>query len=37
MVTMDNYLLALYEKGYISKENLLSYARDKENIEMMVE
>ncbi len=35
MILMDKYLIALYKKGFISKENLFSYARDKENIEMM--
>jgi hypothetical protein len=33
---MDKYLLALYSKKIISKETLMSYARDKEGTEMMV-
>lgn len=32
MVLMDNYLVALYKKGYISSETVTSLARDKENI-----
>ena len=35
MILMDKYLQILYKKWLISKEILLSYARDKENIEMM--
>lgn len=35
MILMDKYLIALYKKWIISKENLISYARDKENIEML--
>jgi len=35
MILMDKYLIALYKKWLISKENLMSYARDKEVIEMM--
>ncbi len=30
MILMDEYLRALYKKGYISEETLLSYARDRE-------
>jgi hypothetical protein len=33
---MDKYLLALYSKKIISKETLMSYVRDKEGTEMMV-
>jgi site-specific recombinase XerC len=33
---MDKYLMALYSKKIISKETLISYARDKENIWMMI-
>ena len=35
MILMDKYLIALYKKGLISKDNLISFARDKENIEML--
>ena len=35
MILMDKYLIVLYKKWLISKETLVSYARDKENIEMM--
>ena len=35
MILMDKYLIALYKKWLISKETLISYARDKENIDMM--
>lgn len=35
MVLMDNYLLALYKKWIITKEVLLSFVRDKENIELL--
>ncbi len=35
MILMDNYLIALYKKWLISKETLESYARDKENIELL--
>lgn len=37
MVLMDKYLMALYQKKLISKETLLSYARDKWGIEMMID
>ena len=36
MILMDKYLLALYNKQIISKETLMSYVRDKESIEMMI-
>lgn len=36
MILMDKYLLALYKKQMISKATLISYARDKEWIEMML-
>ncbi len=36
MILMDKYLMALYKKNIISKETLMSYARDKEWIEMML-
>jgi twitching motility protein PilT len=36
MILMDQYLIALYSKKMISKETLLSYARDKESISMMI-
>ena len=35
MILMDKYLIALYRKWLITKETLVSNARDKENIEMM--
>ncbi len=35
MVLMDNYLIALYKKWIVSKEILLSYVRDKENVELL--
>ncbi len=37
MILMDKYLLALYKKDIISKETLISYVRDKEWIEMMLD
>lgn len=37
MILMDKYLLALYNKKFISKETLISYVRDKEWIEMMLD
>jgi len=37
MILMDKYLYALYNKKIISKETLLSYVRDKEGIEMMLD
>jgi len=36
MILMDKYLLALYSKKVISKETLMSYVRDKEGTEMMI-
>ncbi|MCP4523097.1 MAG: PilT/PilU family type 4a pilus ATPase [Candidatus Gracilibacteria bacterium] len=36
MILMDKYLMLLYQKGMINKENLLAYARDKDGIEMML-
>jgi len=36
MILMDKYLMILFQKWIISKENLLAYARDKEGIEMML-
>jgi hypothetical protein len=30
MILMDKYLSILYKKGVISKESLMSYARDKD-------
>jgi len=36
MILMDKYLLALYKKEIISKETLMSYIRDKESIEMLI-
>lgn len=36
MVLMDKYLMILYQKWIISKENLMAYARDKEWIEMIL-
>jgi twitching motility protein PilT len=36
MILMDKYLLALYKKDIISKQTLLSFARDKEILEMSV-
>ena len=35
MILMDKYLIALYKKDIITKDTLISYARDKEAIEMM--
>lgn len=36
MILMDKYLLLLFQKWIISKETLLSYARDKEILEMSI-
>lgn len=36
MILMDKYLFALYSKKIISKETLMSYARDTESISMMI-
>jgi len=37
MILMDKYLLALYKKKIISKDTLISYIRDKEGVEMMLD
>jgi len=37
MILMDKYLITLYNKGFISKDTLISYIRDKDGIEMMLE
>jgi len=37
MILMDKYLMALYIKKTISKESLMSFVRDKEGIEMMLD
>jgi len=37
MILMDQYLQSLFEKNYISKETLMSYVRDKEGMEMMLD
>ena len=36
MILMDKYLVALYKKGLISKDSLISFSRDKEWIEMLI-
>jgi len=36
MILMDNYLAALYKKWIISKDTLLSFVRDKENIDSLI-
>lgn len=36
MILMDKYLLVLYNKEIISKETLMSYIRDKETVEMLI-
>ncbi len=36
MILMDRYLVALYKKGYISKDSLISFSRDKEWVEMLI-
>lgn len=36
MILMDKYLVALYKKQLISKETLMSFVRDKDNVEMMI-
>lgn len=36
MILMDKYLLLLYQKWVISKDNLLAYARDKDWIQMLI-
>ena len=37
MILMDKYLLLLFKKWVISKENLIAYARDKDGIEMLIQ
>lgn len=37
MILMDKYLLLLYKKWVISRENLIAYARDKDGIEMLIQ
>lgn len=37
MILMDKYLIALYKKEIISKETLMSYVRDKDWIEMLID
>lgn len=37
MILMDKYLILLYKKWVISKENLLAYSRDKDWVEMLIE
>ncbi len=37
MILMDKYLMALYAKKIISKETLMSFVRDKEWTEMMID
>jgi len=36
MILMDKYLVALFKKWIISKEVLMSYTRDKDNIELLL-
>lgn len=36
MMLMDKYLLALYNSNKITKETLMSYVRDKENISLII-
>lgn len=36
MILMDKYLVALFNKGIIDKATLMSYTRDKDNIEMLL-
>ncbi len=36
MILMDKYLVALYRKELINKDTLMSFARDKQNIEMLL-
>ncbi|MDD3646063.1 MAG: type IV pilus twitching motility protein PilT [Candidatus Gracilibacteria bacterium] len=36
MILMDKYLIALYKKGIISRESLISYSRDKDGVEMLI-
>ncbi len=37
MILMDKYLLALFKKKMISKDTLMSYIRDKESVEMLLD
>ena len=37
MILMDKYLVALYKKWIISKDSLMSYVRDKDGIEMLID
>jgi len=37
MMLMDKYLIALYKKDIISKDTLMSFIRDKEGVEMMLD
>ena len=37
MILMDKYLLLLFKKWVISRENLIAYARDKDGIEMLIQ
>lgn len=37
MILMDKYLSVLYEKNLITKDTLLSFARDKEGLEMLLD
>jgi len=34
---MDKYLITLYNKGFITKDTLFSYVRDKDGLDMMLE
>ncbi len=36
MILMDKYLVALYKKWLITKDSLLSYARDKQWVQMLI-
>jgi len=36
MILMDKYLVALYKKGLISKDSLISFSRDKQWVEMLI-
>jgi twitching motility protein PilT len=36
MILMDKYLVALFRKNLISRETLLSFSRDKDNIELLL-
>lgn len=37
MILMDKSLVYLYKKGFINIESLMSFARDKETVEMMIQ